>query len=227
MLRAELDTPLTAAPPVIAVPPLPVPQPGTHDTVLQLQAQVRQQRARCVSCAEGGWMRSRRAWRTRLHSSTKCSWSFPRCKVGAGCSCPACPAPAHPALPSRPPPPPLPCAVEFLALKAKPGVVPGDAPDVAASDTAKMSMDYADLGEELQVAPLSRALILFYGLDSLQTSRLERAHMQIPCEQVVQEFDAATRQPSPANKAPRACSKRLDGNRHAPGPHPSRRDAPR
>jgi hypothetical protein len=60
---------------------------------------------------------------------------------------------------------------------------------------AKMSMDYADLGEELQVGPLRRrALILFYGLDSLQTSRLERAQMQILCEEVVQEFDAATRQ---------------------------------
>jgi hypothetical protein len=60
---------------------------------------------------------------------------------------------------------------------------------------AKMSMDYADLGEELQAGPLSRrALILFYGLNSLQTSRLERAQMQILCEEVVQEFDAATRQ---------------------------------
>jgi hypothetical protein len=52
-----------------------------------------------------------------------------------GCSCPACPAPAHPALP------PPPCAVEFLALKAKTSVVPGDAHDVSALHAALDSKD--------------------------------------------------------------------------------------
>ena len=64
MLRSDLDMSLTAAPPVVALPPLPVQQPGSsHDAVLQLQAQVNRSAAcaGCVSRCVGSWMRSRRA----------------------------------------------------------------------------------------------------------------------------------------------------------------------
>lgn len=80
--------------------------------------------------------------------------------------------------------------VEFIALQSKGSVVPGDSHDVAAlhaaleskdrqlesaaSDMARMSMDYADLAEQLQM------------------SKIERMQLQILCDDVVQEFDAAS-----------------------------------
>jgi hypothetical protein len=99
MLRAELDAPVNAAPPVVALPPLPVPQPGTHDTVLQLQAQVRQQRrVRALRLTRGGQLDEKQTSLEETASLVEKMFVEFSTLQGA-CSCPACPAPAHPALP--------------------------------------------------------------------------------------------------------------------------------
>ena len=59
---------------------------------------------------------------------------------------------------------------------------------------AKMSMEYADLGEELEARGAALSRHFTASIICLQAARLERAQMQILCGDVMQEFDAATRQ---------------------------------
>jgi hypothetical protein len=107
--------------------------------------------------------------------------------------------------------------------------------DAAAADMAKMAMDYADLGEQLQVGAAAarqargtraRHLLRFFffagaflfSLPPAQLSKIERMQLQVLCGDVVQEFNAASVQVRGPSRRVTVLRASVDQQRPTPPP---------